>query len=54
MSKKKRLSVAVLAACLMAAAASSAQAHQVGGPGSNDSDSVSPFSFLVSLYRAWA
>jgi hypothetical protein len=54
MLRKKKLSVAVLAACLMAAAASNAQAHQNGSIGSNNSEYVGPFSFLVSLYRAWA
>jgi hypothetical protein len=44
----------VLAACLMVAAASNTQAHQEGTIGSNDSELTGPFSFLVSLYRAWA
>jgi hypothetical protein len=51
MSKKKRLNVAMLAACLMVAAAPNTQAHQHGSIGSNNSEYVGPFSFLFSLFR---
>jgi hypothetical protein len=46
--------VALLTACLMAAAASNTQAHQTGSIGAGSSEVAGPFSFLVSLYRSWA
>jgi hypothetical protein len=49
MSKGKKPGV-VLAACLMAAAASNSFAHQMGSIGSNNSEFSSPFAFVVSLY----